>query len=312
MPVAESKGAPRFRSATQNQNLDLQLDALTKAGCERMFEEKKSGKAGTKRPEFESALAYLRPTDVLVVWKLDRLGRSLVEMMRTIDSLRTRGIHFRSLTEQIDSDTARGRFALQMHGAMAQCFLDLNRERTMESLKAGLARGRKGGRPRKITDADLEAGKAMLQAGTISVSEIAKRLGISRKTFYTFFSRLPEPMRRSADADPAPAPLALSYRLDSALCHGAVRACPRALRVLPPSAWAARLPPWRRALVGRGRSDLARRQRPQGPDGRHPLALNTRPSEYPGVSGYSACRPRPRQQPNAESQGFLPALPHAP
>lgn len=174
------------RVSTQDQNLDLQRDALTKAGCERIFEEKKSGKAGTKRPEFEGALAYLRPTDILVVWKLDRLGRSLVEMMRTIDSLRTRGIHFRSLTEQFDSDTAHGRFALQMHGAMAEYFLDLNRERTMEGLKAALARGRKGGRPRKVTESDLEAARAMLKAGTIPVAEIAARLGVSRKTLYTY------------------------------------------------------------------------------------------------------------------------------
>ena len=174
------------RVSTQDQNLDLQRDALTKAGCERIFEEKKSGKAGTKRPEFESALAFLRSEDILVVWKLDRLGRSLVEMMRTIDSLRTRDIHFRSLTEQFDSDTAHGRFALQMHGAMAEYFLDLNRERTMEGLKAALARGRKGGRPRKVTESDLEAARAMLKAGTIPVAEIAKRLGVSRKTLYTY------------------------------------------------------------------------------------------------------------------------------
>ena len=145
------------RVSTLDQNLDLQRDALTKAGCERLFEEKKSGKAGTKRPEFEAALAYLRPEDVLVVWKLDRLGRSLVEMMRTIDALRRKDVHFRSLTEQFDSATAHGRFALQMHGAMAEYFLDLNRERTMEGLKAALARGRKGGRPKKLTEADIEA-----------------------------------------------------------------------------------------------------------------------------------------------------------
>ena len=174
------------RVSTQDQNLDLQRDALTKAGCERIFEEKKSGKAGTKRPEFDSALAFLRPEDILVVWKLDRLGRSLVEMMRTIDSLRTRDIHFRSLTEQFDSGTANGRFALQVHGAMAEYFLDLNRERTMEGLKAALARGRKGGRPRKVTESDLEAARAMLKAGTIPVAEIAKRLGVSRKTLYTY------------------------------------------------------------------------------------------------------------------------------
>lgn len=175
------------RVSTQDQNLDLQRDALTKAGCERLFEEKKSGKAGTKRPAFEAALAFLRPDDVLVVWKLDRLGRSLVEMMRTIDGLRRQEIHFRSLTEQFDSDTAHGRFALQVHGAMAEYFLDLNRERTLEGLKAALARGRKGGRPKALSEADLEVGRALLAAGNISVAEIAKRLGVSRFTFYSYF-----------------------------------------------------------------------------------------------------------------------------
>jgi DNA invertase Pin-like site-specific DNA recombinase len=177
------------RVSTQDQNLDLQRDALNRAGCERLFEEKKSGKAGTKRPAFEAALAFLRPEDVLVVWKLDRLGRSLVEMMRTIDGLRVKEVHFRSLTEQFDSATAHGRFALQMHGAMAEYFLDLNRERTMEGLKAALARGRKGGRPKKLKEADLEAARAMLAVGTISVAEIAKRLGVNRDTFYSYFPR---------------------------------------------------------------------------------------------------------------------------
>ncbi|MDH2313895.1 recombinase family protein [Methylobacterium brachiatum] len=175
------------RVSTFDQNLDLQRDALLKAGCEKIFEEKRSGKAGTKRLEFEAALAYLRPTDVLVVWKLDRLGRSLVEMMRTIDGLRQKEIHFRSLTEQFDSATAHGRFALQMHGAMAEYFLDLNRERTMEGLKAAVARGRKGGRRKALSEGDLEVGRALLAAGNISIAEIAKRLGVSRMTFYTYF-----------------------------------------------------------------------------------------------------------------------------
>jgi DNA invertase Pin-like site-specific DNA recombinase len=133
------------RVSTLDQNLDLQRDALRLAGCEKIFEEKKSGKAGSKRPELEQALAYLRPEDVLIVWKLDRLGRSLVEMMRTIDKLRGDGIKFRSLTEDLDSETAQGRFFLQIHGAMAEYFLDLNRERTMEGLKAALARVAKVG-----------------------------------------------------------------------------------------------------------------------------------------------------------------------
>ena len=175
------------RVSTIDQNLDLQRAALTKAGCKRIFEEKKSGKAGTRRPEFDTALAFLRPEDVLVVWKLDRLGRLLVEMMRTIDSLRRQDVRFQSLTEHFDSDTAHGRFALQMHGAMAEYFLDLNRERTMEGLKAAIARGRKGGRPKKLSEADREAARAMLHAGTIPVAEIAKRLGISRPAFYQYF-----------------------------------------------------------------------------------------------------------------------------
>ena len=182
------------RVSTLDQNLDLQRDALSKAGCQRLFEEKRSGKAGTKRPEFEAALAFLRSEDVLVVWKLDRLGRSLVEMMRTIDGLRRQDVHFRSLTEQFDSDTAHGRFALQMHGAMAEYFLDLNRERTMEGLKAALARGRKGGRPRKLSEADLTVARAMLDAGTVTVAEVARRLGVSRQTLYEY---LPQARSRS-------------------------------------------------------------------------------------------------------------------
>lgn len=175
------------RVSTLDQNLDLQRDALTRAGCQKIFEEKKSGKAGTNRPEFQAALAYLRPDDILVVWKLDRLGRSLVEMMRTIDKLRQDNIKFQSLTEHFDSETAHGRFALQMHGAMAEYFLDLNRERTLEGLKAALARGRKGGRPPKLSEADIEAARALLAAGTIPVAEIAKRMGVSRQTFYDYF-----------------------------------------------------------------------------------------------------------------------------
>lgn len=175
------------RVSTADQNLDLQRDALVRAGCEKVFEEKKSGKAGSKRPELDAALAYLRPEDVLVVWKLDRLGRSLVEMMRTIDKLRADGIKFRSLTEELDSESAQGRFFLQIHGAMAEYFLDLNRERTMEGLKAALARGRKGGRRPKLSEEDIRAGQALLAAGNISVAEIARRLGINRSTFYNYF-----------------------------------------------------------------------------------------------------------------------------
>lgn len=175
------------RVSTLDQNLDLQRDALASAGCEKIFEDRKSGKAGTKRPDFEAALAFLRPDDVLVVWKLDRLGRSLVEMMRTLEDIQRRNIKFLSLTEQFDSDSAHGRFALQIHAAMAEYFLNLNRERTVEGLRSALARGRKGGRRKKLSAADLEAARALLAAGTISVAEIASRVGVSRTTFYSYF-----------------------------------------------------------------------------------------------------------------------------
>ncbi|ACS44154.1 recombinase family protein [Methylorubrum extorquens] len=175
------------RVSTEDQNLDLQRDALKAAGCTRIFEEKESGRAGTKRPALEAALDFLRAEDQLVVWKIDRLGRSLREMLDTAHMLQERGVKLRSLTEQVDTETATGRMMFNFLGTIAEYFLDLNRERTLAGLKAAVARGRKGGRPRKITDADLEAGRAMLAAGTIPVAEIARRLGVSRKTFYLYF-----------------------------------------------------------------------------------------------------------------------------
>ena len=177
------------RVSTEDQNLDLQNDALLRAGCEKAFEEKESGRAGTKRPAFEAALAYLRPEDQLVVWKIDRLGRSLREMLDTSHMLQQRAIKLRSLTAQVDTETATGRLMFNFLGTIAEYFLDLNRERTMEGLKAALARGRKGGRPRKLSEADVALGKAMLDAGTFSVAEIAKRLSVGRRTFYAYFPR---------------------------------------------------------------------------------------------------------------------------
>lgn len=184
------------RVSTEDQNLDLQRDALTRAGCERLFEEKESGRAGTKRPAFEAALAYLRPEDQLVVWKVDRLGRSLREMLDTAHMLQNRGVKLRSLTESVDTETATGRLMFNFLGTIAEYFLDLNRERTMEGLKAALARGRKGGRRRKLTEDDLAVARAMLRDQTIPVAAIAKRLGVSRATFYAYF-----PAARSRVAD---------------------------------------------------------------------------------------------------------------
>ena len=175
------------RVSTEDQNLDLQRDALRKAGCTKIFEEKESGRAGTKRPAFEAALAYLRPEDQLVVWKMDRLGRSLREMLNTAHDLQERGVKLRSLTENADTETPNGKLMFNFLGTIAEYFLDLNRERTMEGLKAALARGRKGGRRRKLSAADEAVARAMLADPTIPVAEIAKRLGVSRTTFYAYF-----------------------------------------------------------------------------------------------------------------------------
>ncbi|KQT65860.1 MULTISPECIES: recombinase family protein [unclassified Aureimonas] len=175
------------RVSTEDQNLDLQRDALTRAGCSRIFEEKESGRAGTKRPAFDAALSFLRPDDQLVVWKVDRLGRSLREMIETAHSLAAQDIKVQSLTEAIDTETATGRMMFHLLGTLAEYFLDMNRERTMAGLKAALARGRKGGRPAKLSEADVAAGRAMLKDGTIPVADIAKRLGVSRTVFYTYF-----------------------------------------------------------------------------------------------------------------------------
>ena len=175
------------RVSTEDQNLDLQRDALKAAGCQRIFEEKRFDKAGSKRLEFEAALAYLRPEDQLVVWKMDRLGRSLREMLNTAHVLQERGVKLRSLTENADTETPNGKLMFNFLGTIAEYFPDLNRERTMEGLKAALARGRKGGRRRKLSAADEAVARAMLADPTIPVAAIAKRLGVSRTTFYAYF-----------------------------------------------------------------------------------------------------------------------------
>ena len=135
------------RVSTDDQNLDLQRDALSRAGCERIFEEKESGRAGTKRPALEAAISFLRPEDQLVVWKVDRLGRSLREMLDTAHKLQAQGVKLRSLTEAVDTETPTGRLMFNFLGTIAEYFLDLT------------ARGRlRGSRPRLLGAARAAAG----------------------------------------------------------------------------------------------------------------------------------------------------------
>lgn len=171
------------RVSTQDQNPALQRDALQAAGCERVFTEKASG-VQRDRPELAAALAYIRKGDSLVVWKLDRLARSLPQLIETIAQLEVQGIGFRSLTEAIDTATAGGRLIFHIFGALAEFERAVIRERTIAGLRAARERGRKGGRPPALSAADLVAARAMLRDPAITVIEVAKRMKVSSATLY--------------------------------------------------------------------------------------------------------------------------------
>ena len=177
------------RVSTDDQNLDLQVDALKKAGCERLFYDQVSGAAAAKAG-LEEALAYLREGDALVVWKLDRLGRTVKGLVELVDLLKGRSIQFRSLTDGIDTSTAGGRFFFHMMAALAEMERDLIRERTTAGLAAARARGRKGGRKPKLDAAKLDAARKLLNAGTPAV-DVAKTLGVGRATLYRHLGEQP-------------------------------------------------------------------------------------------------------------------------
>ena len=171
------------RVSTLDQNPEFQLDALKASGCGKLFVEKASG-AKEERPQLLAALDYLRDGDTLVVWKLDRLARSMKQLIETVDQLKARGISFRSLTEAIDTTTAAGELFFHIFGALAQFERSIIRERTNAGLKAALARGRKGGRRPKVKPDDIRAALALLNDPQISVRSAAKRLGLSVSTLY--------------------------------------------------------------------------------------------------------------------------------
>jgi DNA invertase Pin-like site-specific DNA recombinase len=173
------------RVSTIEQNLALQRDALAEAGCGKIFTEQLSG-AVTDRPALREALEFARSGDTLIVWKLDRLARSMKQLIETIEELRLKGIGFRSLTEALDTTTAQGRLVFHMFGALAEFERSLIRERTQAGLAAARRVGRTGGRPPKLTDDDIEAAKAMLANPDIGVTQIAHRLGVSPATLYRY------------------------------------------------------------------------------------------------------------------------------
>jgi DNA invertase Pin-like site-specific DNA recombinase len=171
------------RVSTLDQRPELQLDALKAVGCAKVFIEKASGPK-EDRPQLTAALDYLRAGDTLVVWKLDRLARSMKQLIEIVDQLKTRGIGFRSLTEAIDTTTAAGELFFHIFGALAQFERSIIRERTNAGLKAALARGRKGGRRPTVKADDIRAALALLADPEISVRAAASKLGLSVSTLY--------------------------------------------------------------------------------------------------------------------------------
>ena len=178
------------RISTDDQTLDLQRDALAKAGCDQLFTDTISG-AKPDRPGLSQALAYARPGDTLVVWRLDRLGRSLRQLTETVTDLEQRGVNFRSLTEAIDTTSPGGKLVFHIFGALAELERDLIRERTRAGLTAARARGRKGGRPRAAAFRDPKkqalARKLYAEQQT-PVTTICQMLKVSRATFYRYLA----------------------------------------------------------------------------------------------------------------------------
>jgi DNA invertase Pin-like site-specific DNA recombinase len=170
------------RVSTQDQNLDLQIDALTNAGCKKIFHEKTSG-SRAERPEFSKAREALREGDTLVVWKLDRLGRSVKNLVDLVGELHNQGTQFKSLTDVIDTGIPSGRFFFHVMASLAQMERELTVERTRAGLETARKLGRKGGRKRRMTDSKIESAKRLLANG-MPPRDVALNLSVSIPTLY--------------------------------------------------------------------------------------------------------------------------------
>lgn len=170
------------RVSTHDQNLDLQIQALTQAGCKKIFDDKISG-SRAERPGLTKAMVMLREGDTLVVWKLDRLGRSVKNLVDLVGELHKQGVQFKSLTDAIDTATASGRFFFHVMASLAEMERELTVERTRAGLEAARQLGRKGGRKRQMTDSKIESAKKLLANG-IPPRDVAKNLGVSVPTLY--------------------------------------------------------------------------------------------------------------------------------
>ena len=175
------------RVSTDDQNLDLQRDALTQAGCKKTYTDQQSG-VSADRLGLATALEVLRSGDTLVIWRLDRLGRSLKDLIRLVEQLEQRGIGLKSLQENIDTTTSGGRLVFHLFGALAEFERNLIRERTQAGLSAARARGRQGGRP-KMLDADKrELALRLYRERQHSIADICRMMGISKSTLYNYLA----------------------------------------------------------------------------------------------------------------------------
>ena len=170
------------RVSTQDQNLELQSEALSKAGCKKVFTDKISG-AQAQRPGLNKALELLREGDALVVWKLDRLGRSVKNLVDLVSALAQQGVHFKSLTDSIDTTTASGRFFFHVMASLAEMERELTVERTRAGLEVARQLGRKGGRKRQMTDSKIKSARKLLADG-VPPRDVADNLGVSVPTLY--------------------------------------------------------------------------------------------------------------------------------
>jgi DNA invertase Pin-like site-specific DNA recombinase len=176
------------RVSTRDQNLNLQIDDLLANGCEKIFQEAVSG-ANADRPELNRLLEQTRRGDVIIIWKLDRLGRSLKHLVALVSKLLDKGVGLKSLNDPIDTTSSQGRLIFNVFASLAEFERDVIIERTQAGLKAARARGRKGGRPKGLTEAAKRkavAAKALYNEGNLSVTEIAGNLGISKGTLYSY------------------------------------------------------------------------------------------------------------------------------
>jgi DNA invertase Pin-like site-specific DNA recombinase len=185
------------RVSTDDQHLDLQRDALKEAGCERIVEEKASG-AKAERAGLASLLNILRAGDSVVIWRLDRLGRSLKDLIQLVEQFESAGVGLRSLQEQIDTSSSGGRLVFHVFGALAEFERNLVRERTQAGLAAARARGRKGGRKKRLDNDKRALALQLYNAKQHTIPQICKMMGISKSTLYNYRDEVAQDARHAA------------------------------------------------------------------------------------------------------------------